>query len=273
MIQKTKKKTHKELEALSAQARRHIVKMHYDSQTGESGSALCIADILVTLYFNILDIDPKRPEHPERDRFVLSKGHGAAALYATMALRGYFPESDLKRYRVDGGKFHCHPCRGAAAGIEVSTGSLGHGLSIASGIALSMRKECPSKKVFILVGDGECNEGSIWEAATFGASHDLSNMVVIIDHNKFQGFGAFHEILDMDLRRKWQAFGWKVLRVNGHNIPDIERVLLNAKAEQRGPVVVIADTIAGKGVAHIENTLGAHYYIPDEAAYLASLES
>ncbi|HEY4482980.1 MAG TPA: transketolase [Candidatus Paceibacterota bacterium] len=273
MIQRTKKKTHKELEALAARARRHIVAMHYDSQTGESGSALCIADLLVTLYFNILDIDPKRPEHPERDRFILSKGHGAAALYAAMALRGYFPESDLKRYRVDGGKFHCHPCRDAAAGIEVSTGSLGHGLSIALGMAKSMRMECSSKKVFILVGDGECNEGSIWEAALFASTHKLSNAIVILDNNKFQGFGASKEVLTMNLARKWSAFGWNVLRIDGHSIPEIERSLREAKDETTRPTIVIADTIAGKGVPHIENTLGAHYYIPDEATYLASLNA
>jgi len=260
----------KKLQGLATQVREHIIEMSYGSKSAEIGSSLCIADILITLYFAILDIDPKQPERPDRDHFVLSKGHGAAAMYATMALRGYFPETELKRYRVDGGRFHCHPCRSASRGIEVSTGSLGHGLPIAIGMALTMKSEWPNKKVFVLVGDGECNEGSIWEAAMFASSHKLSNVVVIIDDNKFQGFGATDKVHPVDLSAIWTAFGWNVLEVDGHDIVLLEKVLLKAKRRRDRPTVVIAHTISGKGIPHIENTLGAHYYTPDEITYLAS---
>lgn len=265
-----RRKGHKQLQVLATRVRRHIIAMSYKSQSGEIGSALCIADILVALYFNILDIKPKHPLWHARDRFILSKGHGAAALYATLALRGYYPEADLTSYRMNGGRFHCHPCQEAAPGIEVSTGSLGHGLSIAVGMALGMQKKYPGKKVFTLIGDGECNEGSVWEAAMFASKHKLSNIVVIVDNNKFQGFGAVKDVLTTDLQRMWKASGWDVLRMNGHDIADIESVLLRTQNELSRPTVIIADTISGKGIPEIENTLGAHYFIADEKTYLAS---
>lgn len=244
-----------------------IVEMSYESKTGESGPALSISDILSVLYFKILNINPKKPNHPNRDRFILSKGHGASALYATLALKGFFPKSHLKKYRTDDGIFHLHPCSVAAPGIEVSTGSLGHGLSIGAGIAITLKKQYPDRKVFVLVGDGECNEGSIWEAAMFASTHNLHNLIVIIDDNKFQGFGATAEVHTMDLAKKWKAFGWDVFRSDGHNHDELESVIKVARDSSR-PAVVIANTINGKGIKKIENTLLAHYFITDEETYL-----
>ncbi len=240
----------------------HIIEMSHASKTGEVGSALCISDILTTLYFDVLKINPLKPEDPKRDRFILSKGHGAAALYAVLALGGYFPESELKKYRIDGGRFHGHPSKGVAPGIEVSTGSLGHGLSIGAGMAISLKKDHPETRVFVLVGDGECNEGSIWEAAMFASTHNLLNLTVIVDDNGFQGFGKTKEIHKMDIAAKFKSFGWEVRKVDGHNNADLKEVL-NKKAG-KSPVVVIAKTTAGKGIKKIENTLLAHYFIADE---------
>lgn len=249
--------------AIGKDIRRLVVEMSHRSRSGETGSSLSISDLLAVLYFKILRVDPRNPEWPERDRFILSKGHGAAALYATLALRGFFPEEKLLGHRVNDGAFHGHPSRGAAPGIEASTGSLGHGLSIGVGMAHALRGT--SSKVYVLVGDGECNEGSIWEAVLGAAALNVPNIVAIVDDNKFQGFGATKNTNPFNLARQWEAFGWRVLRVDGHDVAATEVVLRQAAAAQ-GPVVVIADTVAGKGVPAIEHTLGAHYYVPDDEA-------
>ena len=246
--------------------RSHVIDMSYKSKTAETGSALCISDILAVLYSKILHINPKKPDDFNRDRFLLSKGHGAAALYATLAERGFFPVKDLERYRVNKGLFHGHPSKNIARGIEVSSGSLGHGLSIGAGIALTLKKTFPKRKVFVLMGDGECNEGSVWEAVMFIKTHKLSNVVAIIDDNGFQGFGKTSEVHKMDLDKKFKAFGWNVLKVDGHNHAKMKDTFIKA-TKSKEPTVVIAKTIAGKGIKHIENTLLAHYYIVDEKTY------
>lgn len=248
-----------ELKNIGNAVRRHILEMSYHSQTGETGSALCIADILVVLYFSILNVFPKHPKHPERDRFILSKGHGAAALYATLALRGFYDESWLRKYKVDGGIFHGHPCADAACGIEASTGSLGHGLSIAAGMALAREKDLTSS-VWALLGDGECNEGMIWEAAQFIGTRKLPNVKVIIDRNQWQGFGPLSETNRMSLEQQWIAFGFEIEHCNGHDYQDLLRACMKAK-QATVPFAIIADTIAGKGIPDIENTLAAHYFV------------
>lgn len=259
----------KDLKKTSNIIRRHIIEMSYRSKTAEIGSALSIADILAVLYFKILRINPKTPHDPKRDRFILSKGHGSAALYAALGVRGYFPEKDLERYRVDRGRFHGHPCRDAAPGIEVSTGSLGHGFSIAAGIGLALKKDKLNSKVYVLIGDGECNEGSIWEAAMFIASHRLTNIIAIVDDNNFQGFGKTSDIHTMDIAKKFKAFGWEVRHANGHNHASLVKAL--TKKVGLRPTVIIAKTIAGKGISKIEKTLLAHYYIPDEKTYTEAI--
>lgn len=244
-----------------AAVRKLVIEMSHRSRSGETGSALSISDVLAVLYGKVLRINPKKPNDPGRDRFVLSKGHGAAALYATLALRGFFPLKWLLGHRVDKGMFHGHPSRSAAPGVEVSTGSLGHGLSIATGMAYALKKS--TSKVYVLIGDGECNEGSIWEAALFCGRERLSNIIAIIDDNKYQGFAASRDINPFDLGKQWAAFGWEVLKVDGHDARALEAVFKKA-AHARRPVAIIADTVSGKGISAIEGTLGAHYYVPKQ---------
>lgn len=247
------------MKEMGEEVRRLVIEMSHRSRSGETGSSLSISDLLAVLYFKIMHVDPKKPNDPMRDRFVLSKGHGAAALYAVLALRGYFPIKKLLGHRMNNGAFHGHPSKGAAPGIEVSTGSLGHGLSIAAGMAFALKNS--KSKVYVLLGDGECNEGSIWEAALFIGNAQLPNIIAIIDDNKFQGFGATKETNRFSLGAQWRSFGWEVLKADGHDPKDIEKKLKEA-AKLKKPTVLIADTISGKGVAHIEHTLGAHYYVP-----------
>jgi transketolase len=249
-----------------AEIRRLVVEMSHRSHSGETGSSLSISDVLAVLYFKTLRVNPKKPDDPKRDRFVLSKGHGAAALYAALALRGFFPQKLLLGHRVNGGVFHGHPSRGAAPGIEVSTGSLGHGLSIGVGMAFALKET--KSKVYVLVGDGECNEGSIWEAVLSAGALRLPNIVAIVDENKFQGFGGAKENNPFDATKQWSSFGWETARVDGHDVRALEKVFTRA-AKAKRPFVVFADTVSGKGVPSIENTLGAHYYVPDEHAVAA----
>lgn len=253
-----------DLARVGDEIRRLVIQMSYESHSGETGSSLSISDLLAALYFRVMRIDPKHPDDPERDRFVLSKGHGAAALYATLALRGYFPLAYLAKHRVNKGIFHGHPSRGSAPGIEVSTGSLGHGLSISAGMALALRGG--KQRVYVLLGDGECNEGSVWEAVLSIGALRLSNIVAIVDDNKYQGYGETVKTNPFDLGAQWAAFGWKVLRVDGHDTDQVAEAL-EVASRADGPVVVIADTVAGKGVPAIEHTLEAHYYVPNEEVY------
>lgn len=250
------------MQQVGAEVRRLVVDMSERSRSGETGSSLSISDILSVLYFKVMKVDPKKPNDPNRDRFVLSKGHGAAAYYAALALRGYFPVKKLSGHRMEGGDFHGHPSRGAAPGIEVSTGSLGHGLSIAAGMAHALKNT--KSRVYVLIGDGECNEGSIWEAALYIGNAGLPNIVAIIDDNKFQGFSATSETNRFDLGKQWASFGWKVLRADGHDPKDLE-IKLKLAGSYKYPTVVIADTISGKGLPHIEHTLKAHYHVPTKA--------
>lgn len=251
---------------LGAEIRRLAVEMSHRSRSGETGSSLSISDLLAVLYFKTLRIDPKKPNDPKRDRFVLSKGHGAAALYATLALRGFFPQKVLLGHRVNGGALHGHPSKGAVPGIEASTGALGHGLSIGVGMAYALKET--KSKVYVLIGDGECNEGSIWEAVLSAGALRLPNIVAIVDENKFQGFGRAKEYNPFDTAKQWSSFGWETARVDGHDVRAIEKAFEKA-AKATKPFVVLAETVSGKGVPSIENTLEAHYFVPDEHAVAA----
>ncbi|MDO8522610.1 MAG: transketolase [bacterium] len=241
-----------------------VMEMSARAKCGETGSSLCVSDILAVLYFRILRINPKKPNNPSRDRFILSKGHAAAGLYAALSLRGFFPKEVLRGHRINGGRLHAHPSKGAIPGIEVSTGSLGHGLSIASGMAEALKGT--ESKVYVLLGNGECDEGSIWEAARYIGRTALRNIIAIVDDNKVQGYPLARQKRTLNLAKQWSAFGWKVLRVQGHDCEALERAL--REAGRNGPAVVIADTVAGKGVPEIEHTQRAHYYVPDNAAVL-----
>ena len=257
----------KNLKKIAKEIKKLVVKTAHQSKTSHIGPALSISDILAVLYFRIMKLDPKRPEWPERDRFILSKGHAAVALYAVLALRGFFPLSYLKSYCADGGMLHGHPCKEAAPGIEVSSGSLGHGLSIAAGMALAAKHDGRKNQIYVLVGDGECNEGSLWEAVRFIGVNRLPNVVVIVDWNKFQGFEVDNGFDLDDFGQQWRAFGWKVLNVPGHDVLELESKIKMAQ-KNNIPTVLIADTVSGKGLMVAENTLSAHYYlIPDKKTY------
>lgn len=245
---------------ISKEIRKKILKMIYQSKGAHIGSSLSCADILTVLYFDILKIDSQKPLAEERDRFVLSKGHAAAALYVVLSQRGFFPEEKLNSYCQDGSKLAGHSTRGCLPGVEVSTGSLGHGLSMAAGLALAAKKDKNDSRVFVLMSDGECDEGSTWEAALFASHHKLDNLVGIIDYNKLQALGRTNEVLNLEpFVKKWQDFGWSVKEADGHNFSEIKNSLSKIPFEQGKPSLLIAHTIKGKGISSIENKLISHY--------------
>lgn len=259
------------VEAAAREMRRLVVDMAYQSRTGHLGPSLCIVDILAVLYTRVLNVDPTSPHHNDRDRFILSKGHAAPALYAALSMKGFFPREDaITKFCVDGGQFHGHPCMHAGPGIEFSSGSLGHGLSVAAGIAVGLRKQGNPARVYALLGDGECQEGSVWEAAMFATTHGLSRLTAIVDDNRFQGFGATPQVHTVDLAKVWDSFGWQVIQCDGHDHAALEAAFLLADAADR-PSVIIARTVAGKGIAAIEDTLRSHYDVLDEAGYKQAL--
>jgi len=260
-------------EKISGEIRKKIIKMNYLSQGTHIGSSLSIVDILTLLYFKILKINPKKPLQSNRDRFILSKGHAAAALYAALAQRGFFSERILNTYCQNRGKLPGHATRGSVPGVEVSTGSLGHGLSMGVGMALAGKNDKRRYRIFVLMSDGECDEGSVWEAALFAAHHKLDNLVAIIDYNKLQAFGRTNEVLNLEpLKKKWESFGWRVKEINGHNFFEIEKVLSRIPFAKNKPGIVIAHTVKGKGVSFMEDRLEWHYKNLMPADYKMALE-
>jgi transketolase len=221
--------------------------------------------LLAVLYGEILRIDPELPLSPDRDRFLLSKGHGAAALYAVLAERGFFPKEKLASYCENDGELAGHVTSFHVPGIELSTGSLGHALPVATGMALVGKREAHEYRTFVLLSDGELDEGSNWEAALFAAHHQLDNLVVIIDHNKMQGFGSVADVIDLEpLADKWRAFGWAVQEIDGHDHEQVLQSLQGVPFESGKPSAVIAHTVKGKGVSFMENKLVWHYRSPDD---------
>lgn len=223
-----------------------------------------MAELLAVLYARILKVDAKNPEWAERDRFVLSKGHACAPLYAVLAERGFFPKEWLNEFYVDGARLAGHATHVGVPGVEISTGSLGHGLPIACGMALAGKRDGYAHRIFALLSDGECDEGSNWEAALFAGHHQLDNLIVIIDYNKIQSLGTVAEVLQLEpFAAKWQAFGWAVREIDGHNLEEIEDVLKKVPVEKDRPSCIIAHTVKGKGVSFMENKLLWHYRTPD----------
>lgn len=256
----------------SKEIRKKILKMMFVSKTSHLGSCLSCADILTVLYFKILYINPKNPRQENRDRFILSKGHAAAALYAALAQRGFFPEEILNGYCKDGKKLPGHSTRGSVPGVEVSTGSLGHGLPMGAGMALAAKKDGKRCRVFVLMSDGECEEGSVWEAAMFANHNKLDNLVAIIDYNKLQAFGRTNEVSSLEpLEKKWENFGWSVREVNGHHFSEIEKTLSSIPFQKRKPSLVIAHTVKGKGISFMEDKLEWHYLNLNEEDYKKAL--
>jgi transketolase len=233
------------------------------ANAGHPGTAMALAPVAYLLYAEEMRHDPAAPDWPGRDRFILSKGHGCAGLYAALAERGFFPLSWLDEFGADGSRLIGHVSHVGVPGVEVSTGSLGHGLPIACGMALSLRREKVAARVFALMSDGECDEGSVWEAALFAAHHGLDNLVVVVDYNKIQSLGRVEDILGLEpFTDKWRAFGWAAASIDGHDVRAIADVLDAVPAEPGRPTCVIAHTVKGRGVSFMENTVLWHYRAP-----------
>ncbi len=260
-------------EDIAKKTRKEILNMIYRTKSPHIGSSFSIVEILVALYFKILSVSPKSPEAENRDRFILSKGHGCPALYAVLSLKGFISQSCINGFAVNGGTLEHHPTRDMKRGIEVSTGSLGHGLSIGTGMAISAKYDKSSYRIFALLSDGEMNEGDVWEAAMFASHHKLDNLVGIIDYNKIQALGRINEVINLEpLAQKWSAFGWEVREIDGHNFKEIISTLENIPYGQGKPIVLIAHTVKGKGVSFMENKLLWHYRCPNKEEYTKALK-
>jgi transketolase len=252
------------LQELARQIRARIIENSHRTQTPHLGSCLSCVDILVAAYFHTLTIDPAEPSNPNRDRFILSKGHGAAAIFQVLAVRGFYPESLLDSYGEDGGLFAEHPPTPQhLPGIEAATGSLGHGMPMGLGMALAARINGRSYNVIALVSDGECNEGTIWESALLAAAQRVERLCVVVDFNKWQATGRSREVMALDpLVDKWRAFGWSAAEVDGHDMTQLARLLSNVPDGSGKPVLIVAHTVKGKGVSFMEDDNNWHYRIP-----------
>jgi len=245
--------------------RGYAVKMTNCRSSGHVGSSLSMADLVAVLYARILRVDPANPRWPERDRFLLSKGHAAAGVYGALAEKGFFPKDWIDTYYGDDGKL-CGHISHHVPGVEFSTGSLGHGLPVAAGMALVAKRLGQKHRIFCLMSDGDCNEGSTWEAVLFAAQHGFDNLTAIVDANQIQALGKVKDIIDMEpFARKVEAFGWAVREIDGHDVEAIEQTLRAVPFQAGKPSFVIARTVKGKGVKSIENTVASHYRcIPNE---------
>lgn len=263
--------------ALARKIRQHVVTMTHRARSSHVGSSLSMADLLAVLYGGVLRVGPDTVNSPDRDRLILSKGHACAGLYAALAECGFFPPKLLDSFYQDGTSLAGHITHTAVPGVEVSTGALGHGLSIGCGMALAGRRDERPYRVLVLLSDGECDEGSIWEAALFAAHHRLDNLVAIVDYNKIQSLGGVKEVLDLEpFAAKWAAFGWAVKEIGGHDFVQIDGALRGVPYEAGKPSCVIAHTVKGKGVSFMENKLLWHYRSPDDKELhqaLAELEA
>jgi transketolase len=264
------------LPAIARECRVQIIRMLTHAGSGHPGGSLSVIDVLTALYFGRLRHDPKRPDWPDRDRVVLSKGHAVPALYTVMARAGYFPESQLVTLRKLGSPLQGHPDRTALPGIEAATGSLGQGLSISLGLALGLRMRKSPARVYCILGDGEIQEGQVWEAAMSAPKlgqpeHGLDNLTVILDYNKIQLDNFVAKVLDLEpVLAKWRAFGWAVIEIDGHDFDQIDKALDQAEATV-GPVIVVAHTVKGKGVSFMENDPEWHGKSPKPAEAVTAI--
>ena len=248
--------------ATAAKIRGRIIQLSHQARTPHLGSSLSFVELLVYLYCNFLKISPEIAKDPSRDRFVLSKGHGITTLYAVLAERGFFSPKLFENYAQAGSPLPEHPSPRCVPGIEAATGSLGHGLSIATGIALASKINVIPYSVVTLLSDGECNEGSTWEAALLAPVHNLDNLIAIVDFNKWQATGRSSEVTALEpLEEKFESFGWNSIRIDGHDFRQIRSALATAKKSDK-PVAIIADTVKGKGIKMMEDDNNWHYRIP-----------
>lgn len=261
--------TDQELAKIANEVRRGIVTGVHAAKSGHPGGSLGAADIMTYLYFVEMDVDPSNPTRAERDRFVLSKGHCAPALYAVLAERGFFPTEELETLRHIGSRLQGHPNMNDTPGVDMSTGSLGQGISAAVGMALAAKHWGDSYRVYTLLGDGECEEGQVWEAAMFAGNHDLDNLVAIVDHNGLQIDGSIEEVNSaMPLADKFRAFKWHVIELaDGNDMAQIAAAFAEARNVSGSPVAIIAETVKGKGVSFMENQVGWHGKAPNDEQF------
>ncbi len=257
---------------LAKKIRIHALKMTSRGKSSHIAAALSMADILAVLYGCFLTVDPANPGKPDRDRFILSKGHAGAAVYAVLAETGFFPVEKLKTHYQNGSDLSGHVSHKGIPGVELSTGSLGHGLGVGSGMALAAKLACQKHRVVVLLSDGECDEGSIWEAILFSGHHKLHNLIAIIDYNKYQALAKVSETLELEpFADKWKSFGWSVRAVDGHDHCMIKKSLNELAEMGGGPKVLIAHTVKGKGVSFMEESVLWHYRTAQGEEFQAAL--
>lgn len=260
------------LKEISRVIRKDILNMVMKAGEGHIASAFSFVDILSVLYFHTMNVDPEEPAWEERDRFILSKGHGCSALYSVLARRGFFSPDDLNTIGERDTIFGGHPDKYKVPGVEVSTGSLGHGLSIGIGMSLAAKRDKKDYNVYVLLGDGECQEGSVWEAAMFAPAYGLDNMIAIVDFNGLQAIGETDDIITLKpFAKKWESFGWAVKEINGHDYNEIMDAMSQFPFSEGKPSVIIANTVKGKGVSFMENQIMWHARATTEEEYKQAL--
>ena len=263
----------KQLEIAATKVRMGVIEGVYNAKAGHPGGSLSVADTLTYLYMNRMNVDPANPEMADRDRLVLSKGHTAPALYACLAHRGFFPVEELKTLRKIDSRLQGHPVKGKVPGVDMSTGSLGQGISAACGMALSGKISSDTYKVYAVLGDGEIQEGQVWEAAMFAAHYQLDNLVAVVDNNGLQIDGKIGDVMSpYPIDEKFAAFGWHVIVINGHDFDEIEKAFNEAETVLNKPTVIIQRSTKGKGVSFMENQCGWHGKAPNAEEYAKAME-
>ena len=262
-----------ELEQMAKKVRRGIIEAVYNGKSGHPGGSLSIADILTVLYFRQMNIDPKNPEWEDRDRLVLSKGHCSPALYSSLANRRFFAVEDLKTFRNINSYLQGHPDKNKVPGVDMTTGSLGQGLSVANGMAIAGKLDKKDYRVYCILGDGEIEEGQIWEAAMASNKYKLDNLCVIVDNNNLQIDGTIEEVMSSyPIDEKFRSFGFEIIKIDGHNIDEIIKAFEVAENIKGKPTCIIAKTIKGKGVSYMENQVSWHGKAPNEEQYLEAIK-
>lgn len=262
-----------ELKITANKVRQLIIEGVFNAKSGHPGGSLSAADIFTYLYFKELNVDPKNPKWADRDRFVLSKGHCCPGLYAALAIKGFFPEEEIKSLRHIGAMLQGHPDMKGTPGVDMSSGSLGQGVSAACGMALAAKIDNASYRVYAMLGDGECEEGQVWESAMFAAHHKLDNLCYIVDYNGLQIDGKVSDVAGLEpLDKKFESFGFEVIKICGHCFNQIEEAFEKAKSIKDKPTVIIAETVKGKGVSYMEDQVGWHGKAPNAEQYELALK-
>ena len=257
-----------ELAIIANKVRKNALKAVYSAQSGHPGGSLSIAETLTYLYFEVMNVDPKNPKNPDRDRFVLSKGHTAPALYSVLAQKGFFPEADIETFRKIDSYLQGHPDMKGVPGIDMSTGSLGQGVSAAGGMALAAKLDNKDYRVYSILGDGEIQEGQVWEQAMFASHYKLDNLTIFVDFNGLQIDGSVTDVMNpTPIDKKFEAFGWNVVCCDAHNFDELEAAINNAKATKDKPTAVILKSVKGKNVSFMENNVSWHGSAPNEEQY------